>query len=118
MFAIKNISKGRNAHNKQELDYVDRFYLTLFLASLQQHALVQVLTPGVKIQSVLEFLHNFGSSKARNSCTEKKSRAQEALFYGPFELSLFAEETILNARHCNDVHNGQENRFLELWVIF
>ena len=52
--------------------------------------------PGGKQQSELEFLHNFRASKARNSCTEKKPRAQKAPVYGPFGLSLFAEETILN----------------------
>jgi hypothetical protein len=35
-------------------------------------------SPGVKIHSKLEFSHDFGSSKARNSCTEKKPRAQKA----------------------------------------
>jgi len=53
---------------------------------------------GGKLQSELELLHNFCSSKARNLCTEKKPRAQKAPIYGPSELSLFAEETILNAR--------------------
>ena len=48
--------------------------------------------PGGNIHSELEFLHNFGSSKARNLCPEKKSRAQEAPFYGPFELSLLPKK--------------------------
>ena len=36
----------------------------------------------------------------------KKQSAQEAPIYGPFELSLFAEETILNARLLS---NGKSN---------
>ena len=61
-------------------------------------------SPGGNRHSKLEKTHNFGASKAQNSCTEKKPRARKAPIYGPSELSLFAEETILNPRHCHDVH--------------
>ncbi len=61
--------------------------------------------------SKLEKTHKSGLSNARNLCTEKKPRAQKAPIYapiyGPSELSLFAEETILNARHCHDMHEAQ-----------
>jgi len=69
------------------------------------------MSPGLfhreKFHSEHEFSHYFGSSKAQNSCTEEKPRAQEALDYGPFELSLFAEETILNPRHGHNVHKAR-----------
>ena len=60
--------------------------------------------PRGKLQSELEFYHNFGASKARNLCTGKKPRAQKAPIYGPSELSLFAEETILNDGGRHNVH--------------
>jgi hypothetical protein len=74
------------------------------------------MSPGLfhreKFHSEHEFSHYFGSSKAQNSCTEEKPRAQEALDYGPFELSLFAEETILNPRLLrNRKSNAQKSEF-------
>ena len=60
----------------------------------------------------LPLYHNFGTSKVQNSCTEKKPRAQEAPFYWPFELSHFAEETILNARLLsNRKSNARKSEF-------
>jgi hypothetical protein len=43
---------------------------------------------------------------------EKKPKAQEVPVYGPFELSLFAEETILNARLLsNRKSNARKSAF-------
>ena len=50
-------------------------------------------SPGGKRHSKLEKTHKSGLSKARNSCTKKKPRAQKAPIYGPSELLHFAEET-------------------------
>ena len=34
----------------------------------------------------------------------KEAESPGSPIYGPFELSLFAEETILNAGNCHNVH--------------
>jgi len=65
-----------------------------------------IFSPGGNRHSKLEKTHKSGQSNARNLCTEKKPRAQEAPIYGPFELSLYAEETILNPDDRRNVNES------------
>ena len=74
-----------------------------FRAALQQHAGVRVFPPEVKNQSREESLHETQAFLACFLCAEEMPIAQEAPVYGLSELSLFAEETILNPGNRNNM---------------
>ena len=57
-----------------------------------------IFYPGVKLQSISEFLHKTGVKKDRFSCTSKMPIAREAPVYGLSRDSAFAEDTILDTR--------------------